>query len=96
MNYGGYNLTGATKLTFWAKCDTTGHQLSVQVGIIFAGAPHPDSSVSKLEDINLQTTWTQYTINLTGKNLSEIQFGFLIWAWEPPYTFYIDEIKFEQ
>ena len=96
---GGYDLTGATKLTFWAKCDKEdpedNHEISVQVGIIFTDGTHPDSSISKLENIKLQTTWTLYEVDLTGKDLSEIQFGFLIWAWTPPYTFYIDEIKFE-
>ena len=93
---GGYDLTGATKLTFWAKCDTAGHQISVIVAD-FETAAYPDSTAPvKLENINLQTIWTQYEIDLTGKDLSKIQFGLLLCAWTPPYTFYIDEIKFEQ
>ncbi len=97
---GGYDLTGASKLTFWAKCDTIGHQLSAQVGLFDAVKDktilYPDSTIVKHPDITLQTTWTQYTIDLTGKDLSKIQFGLLLYAWTPPYTFYIDEIKFEQ
>lgn len=93
---GGYNLTGAKKLTFWAKCDSAGHEISVQVAN-FEDATYPDTTPPvKMENINLPTIWTKYEIDLTGKDLSKIQFGFLVTAFTPPYTFYLDEIKFEE
>ncbi len=95
---GGYNLTGAKKLTFWAKGHRGGEQIQeLTVGGI--SGDYPDSDISVIGPIILSAEWREYTIDLRGKDLSYISGGF---AWTTSEevnpetcTFYIDEIKFE-
>jgi hypothetical protein len=90
----GYDLSAATKLTFWAKADSAGHQISVQVGD-FETATYPDTSKTQSGNITLTTSWAQYTVSLAGKNLTKIQMGLFLAFWTPPYIIYIDDVKFE-
>ncbi|MCM8796567.1 MAG: hypothetical protein NC923_01595 [Candidatus Omnitrophica bacterium] len=95
---GGFDLTGMTKLTFWARGAKGGEVLQkVMVGGI--KGVYPDSASVELGPIELTDTWKQYTINLVGKDLSYINGGFcwVITADLAPQgaTFYLDDIKFE-
>ena len=95
---GGFDLTGMTKLTFWARGAKGGEVLQkVMVGGI--KGTYPDSSITEVGPIELTDTWKQYTINLSGKDLSYISGGF---GWvatsdlDPEgCTFYMDDITFE-
>jgi len=99
---GGFDLTGMTKLTFWARGAKGGEIIQkFKVGGqgIEPKAAYPDSSEAEVGLIELTDTWKQYTINLAGKDLSYIGGGF---AWVTTLdlnpngaTFYIDDIKFE-
>ncbi len=98
---GGYVLTGAKKLVFWAKGEKGGEVIeSFKVGGI-TGPTHqfPDSDTATLGPITLTKDWQQYTIDLQGKDLSYIVGGF---AWvanthdnAQPITFYIDSVYYE-
>jgi len=99
---GGFDLTGMTKLTFWAKGAQGGEVIQkFGVGGIGIGkdVPYPDSSVVETEPIELTDAWKQYTINLAGCDLSYINGGFswTITSDSNPdgATFYLDDIKFE-
>ncbi len=95
---GGYDLTGATKLTFWAKGEIGGEQINeFTIGGITGN--YPDSDIAVIGPVILMSEWRQYTIDLRGKDLSHISAGF---AWstaeEVNYdscTFYLDDIRFE-
>lgn len=95
---GGFDLTGMTKLTFWARGAKGGEVLQkVIVGGI--KGTYPDSAAIEMGPIELTDTWQQYTVNLAGKDLSYISGGF---GWVSTadlagegITFYIDDIKFE-
>ncbi|MDI6758642.1 MAG: hypothetical protein QMD94_03090 [Candidatus Omnitrophota bacterium] len=99
---GGYDLTGMTKLTFWAKGGRGGEIIQkFKVGGIGIEPKntYPDSVDVQTEPIELTDTWKQYTVNLAGKDLSYISGGF---AWVTNANlnpqgaqFYIDDIKFE-
>jgi hypothetical protein len=94
---GGWNLTGAKKLTLWARGEKGGEIVSFKFGILGADKKHPDSAGGELEEITLAKDWTQYTIDLAGKDLTCIKTGF---AWTlrgqgQPVTFYLDDIRFE-
>ena len=99
---GGFDLTGMTKLSFWARGEIGGEVIQkFGVGGIGQGrdVPYPDSILIETEEIELTDSWKQYTINLAGKDLSYISGGFL-WvataeANPTGATFYIDDIKFE-
>ncbi len=94
---GGYDLTGARKLTFWARGAEGGEKLDISVGLLEAGKKHPDSTKVERKGLKLKTTWTQYTIDLKGRDLTCIKTPF-VWALAGrgrPVTFYLDDIRFE-
>ena len=95
---GGFDLTGMTKLVFWARGAKGGEVIQkFMVGGI--KGVYPDSTVVETGPVELTDTWKQYSINLAGKDLSYINGGF---AWVTTTdlnpqgcTFYLDDIKFE-
>ncbi len=97
---GGYNLTGATKLVFWAKGEMGGERVEeFRVGGLGANQMYPDSDTASIGPVILTKDWKEYTIDLRGKDLSYISGGF---AWvanvdsNPHHcTFYLDDIRFE-
>ncbi len=95
---GGFDLTGMTKVTFWAKGAKGGEKIQkFMVGGI--KGTYPDSAVIESGPIELTDAWKQYSINLAGKDLSYINggFGWTITSDLNPEgaTFYLDDIKFE-
>lgn len=95
---GGYDLTGAKKLTFWARGEKGGERLEeVKMGGITG--EYADSDVAGIGPIVLTTDWQQFTIDLDGKDLSSISGGFC-WATNLDVnpegaTFYFDDIRYE-
>jgi len=95
---GGFDLTGAQRLTFWARGDRGGEQIQeITVGGI--SGDYPDSDISVIGPVILTPQWRQYSIDLRGKDLSYISGGF---AWSTSEevnpetcTFYLDEIRYE-
>jgi len=98
----GYNLTGATKLTFWARTDEPGLKVKFLMG-------YPDDTSGEVLInettggwVELYTNWTEYEINLSGRNLSDIAggFAFLFNDVNDPdpdgCTFYLDDIKYDK
>jgi hypothetical protein len=94
---GGYDFTGATKLTFWARGEKGGETVSFKLGILTNEKKYPDSDRAELPDVVLSRDWKQYSIDLTGKDLTCIKTGF-VWALASPgepVTFYLDDIQYE-
>ncbi|MFZ5800379.1 MAG: hypothetical protein ACOY3D_03250 [Candidatus Omnitrophota bacterium] len=91
---GAVDLTGAKKLTFWAKGAKGGERIE-EFGI---GGGSPNSASVKLGPVILTQEWTQYSIDLQGKDLSRIIHGFHFFIrkdYNPNgCTFYIDEVKY--
>ena len=94
---GGLDLTGAKKLTFWAKGAEGGEKVSFSYGLLDK-AKYADSSKGELKDLELTKDWKQYTIDLDGKDLSQIKtpFTWVLGAKGDPITFYLDDIQFEK
>ncbi len=97
----GFDLRGATKLTFWARGERGGEVINeFKVGGIVSGE-YPDSDSASIGPIRLTKDWKKYEIDLRGKDLSYIIGGFC-WATNidvnDPHgiIFYLDEIKFEK
>jgi beta-mannanase len=92
---GGYNLTGAEKLTLFAKGESGGEIIKFSMGGV--GGIYPDSASAWIE-VTLTDTWQEYTIDLTGKNLSHIITGFGWFATQANNpdgcAFYLDDIKY--
>jgi len=94
----GFDLSKATKLTFWARGEKGGERIEeFKVGGIMG--EFSDSDVANIGPVILTKEWTQYTIDLKGKDMSYIIGGFC-WATNVDVnpegvTFYLDEIKYE-
>ena len=95
---GGFDLTGAKKLVFWARGEKGGERIEeFKIGGI-SGA-YPDSDSSGIGPVILTKEWKQYEIDLEGKDLSYISGGFC-WATNLDVNpegciFYLDDIRYE-
>lgn len=95
---GGFNLQGATHLTFWARGEKGGEQIKeFLIGGVSGDYPDTDSVI--IGPVILTKEWRQYTIDLRGNDLSYISGGF---AWTTSEDvnpdgaiFYLDEIRYE-
>ena len=94
---GGKNLTGASKLTFWARGAKGGESVNFLCGIIGRDKPYFDTVQAKLEKATLTKEWKQYSIDLKGKDLTRIKsgFGWTLGSTGEPVTFYLDDIRYE-
>ena len=96
---GGFDLRGATKLTFWAKGDV-GNERIMEFKMGGIGGTYPDSDSIGIGPIDLTNEWQQYTIELTDVDLSYVNGGFC-WATNADSNpegciFYIDDIRYEK
>ena len=95
---GGFNLTGAKKLSFWAKGDKGGERIEeFKIGGISGDYPDSDSAI--IGPVILSDEWQEYTFDLRGKDLSYINGGFS-WATNVDVNpdgcvFYLDQIIYQ-
>ncbi len=94
---GGWNLSGAKTLSFWARGDKGGEVVTFLFGLIGPDKTFADTGSGKLDRVTLTKDWKQYSIPLASLNLSRIVTGF---AWTlagagQPVTFYLDDIRYE-
>jgi hypothetical protein len=94
---GGFNLTGANEVEFWARGKDGGEVVSFSMGIL-KGKKYSDSEGAELKNLKLRKTWTKYRIPLDGRDVSCIKTGF---SWSlsgqgKPVTFYLDEICYKK
>ncbi|NQT90786.1 MAG: hypothetical protein HQ558_05985 [Candidatus Omnitrophica bacterium] len=95
---GGYDLTGAKKLTFWIRGEEGGERVE-EIKIGGMSGTYPDSDSASVGPIVLTKEWQQHEVNLKGLDLSYISGGFC-WATNLDVnpdgaTFYIDDIRYE-
>jgi len=90
---GGYDVTGAKALTFWARGQNGGEKIKFGLGLIDRDKPYYDTAKAEIEP-TLTTEWKRYTIPLTNRDLSRIKSGFY-WVADRPVTFYLDDIAYE-
>jgi len=95
---GGLDLKGAKKLVFWARGEK-GDEKIAEFKIGGITGEYADSDTANISDVKLTPEWKEYTIDLTGKDLSCISGGFC-WvanaASNPNgFTIYLDDIYYE-
>lgn len=102
----GQDLSGAKRLKFKARGENGGERVCFYMGGLAnnSSAPFPDTAIKYLnngEYITLSNEWKDYTIDLTGLDLSRIASGFG-WVSNVPenrekrrIVFYLDEIVYE-
>jgi hypothetical protein len=102
---GGYDLTGAKRLTFWARSEAPTDTVTFLIGGVGYGSncsnpiqPYPDSVCPKIQKVvTLSSTWTKYSIDLLQepqRNLGNVVGGFG-WMADHPVIFYLDDIVYE-
>ena len=93
---GGFDLTGAKKLTFWAKGKTGGEVVKFGVGVIGRDQPYFDTTKVEVS-ATLEKEWKQYTIDLANKDLQRVKSGFFfsLAGQGSSVEFYLDRISFE-
>ena len=94
----GFDLSAAAKLTFWARGEKGGERIEeFKMGGI--SGDDPDSDVAGIGPVLLTPEWKQYTIDLTGKDLSYIIGGFCfstnVDVNPEGCVFYLDDIRYE-
>lgn len=106
----GFDLTGATAVTFWARGERGGERIEVFAGGIGRDAatgtplqPYPDSfaRVPAIgQAITLTKKWTRHTIDLSGRDLHYVVggLGWVATAQNNPAgaVFYLDEIRYDK
>jgi hypothetical protein len=95
-----FSKKGFSKITFWARGETSGEHVEFKAGgnKCKDGGDYSDSFETGIKRIYLDTIWTQYTIDLAGKDLKSVIGGF---CWSAPapssqMTFYIDDVYYRQ
>ncbi|MFN3551201.1 MAG: OmpA family protein, partial [Endomicrobiia bacterium] len=95
---GGYDLTGAEKLVFYAKGENGG-EIITSVGVGGIKGKYPDSDIYQTGPVKLTREWKKYTIDLYGLDLSYISGGFffIIETKDNPLgcTIYFGDIYYE-
>lgn len=106
---GGFDLSSASQLTFWARGETNNLPLKLVIGGVGYAenpdgsadcsrptGPYPDSICPKIETSRvLGTNWAKYSIPIpAGQNLRRVVGGFGF-VIEQPATFYLDDIQYE-
>jgi exo-beta-1,3-glucanase (GH17 family) len=103
----GYDLSQYQRLVFCARGEMGGERVEFGVGGVgYSGGtgapiePYPDSTRKVSTWVTLTTAWQEYTIDLTGHDLSHVVGGFL-WATNRDRNpdgavFHLDDIRFER
>ncbi len=94
---GGFDLTGAKKLTFWARGKEGGEKIDFGVGILGSDKEYHDTAKAERKGVKLKREWKRYSIDLDDKDLSRIKTPF-VWFLSGrgrSVTFYLDYIRFE-
>jgi hypothetical protein len=96
---GGYELTGAKKLVFWARGEKGG-EIIAEVGVGGITGKYADTDKVSQGPIELTKEWKKYEINISEADLTYISGGFFWVAKgedmpEGGMTFYLDDIRYE-
>lgn len=93
----GRNLTGLKKLSFWVRGENGNEIINITAGGI--KGENPDTFMREIKGMKLSTQWKQYTINLSGRDLSNVSGGFC-WTVDSKknkgiVTFYFDDVIYD-
>ena len=96
----GLDISCASKLTFWARGENGGEKAEFKTGGIKGTYSDSLEPAVSSGPITLTDKWVEYSIDLTGKDLSHIMGGF-VWATNKKQNaqgavIYIDDICFEE
>lgn len=93
---GGFDLTGAKRVKFWARGAKGGEKVTFSFGILKKPKPFFDTDNGSVETV-LTTDWKEFEIPLDKLDLTRIKTGF-VWTLASdgvPITFYLDDVRWE-
>lgn len=93
---GGWNLTGAKALKFWARGAIGNEKVKFGFGLIGADQPYPDTGKKETEVV-LTPEWKEYSIDVTGLDLTRIKTGFswVVGGQGAVVCFHLDDVRWE-
>lgn len=93
---GGFDLTGATALKFWARGEKGGEKIKISMGGPLTGL-YPNTASADLGELELKKEWKEYTLPLAGKDLRRIKnpFTIAVAGCGFPFQLYLDDITYE-
>jgi hypothetical protein len=98
---GGFDLSAAKRLVFYARGETGGEEVSFSFGMIGPEKKYFDTAKRSLGKVKLTRDWKRYEIRLddlpTQENLTRIKTGF-VWSVASngrPIIFYLDDVRWE-
>lgn len=93
---GGFDLSKAKVLSFWARGERGGETVKFGLGLIGPDKPHYDTHHTSRE-ITLTQAWTRYEFDVDGKDTRCIKSGFYWTVGGPglPVIFYLDDVRYE-
>ena len=93
---GGFEVTGAKALKFWARGDKGGEAFALNMGGPLTGK-YPNTAQADFGTITLTNKWTEYSFPLEDKDLRRIKnpFTVVLKGNGFPFTIYLDDIVFE-
>ncbi|MGC4003865.1 MAG: hypothetical protein QM811_12360 [Pirellulales bacterium] len=92
---GGYDLSAATELVFWARGKNGGEKITFGFGLLGAEKKYHDSAKKELA-VTLGKEWKEYKLDLSETELIRIKSGFLwrLTGQGAPVEFYLDDIEY--
>ena len=93
---GGFELSGATRLSFWVRGAVGGERVKFGFGIIPKDKKFYDTARAE-RDVTLTPEWRRVEIGLERKSLRRIKSGFwwTLGGQGAPVTFYLDDVSYE-
>lgn len=93
---GGFDLSQAQKLTFWARGQAGGEKVKFSFGLIGSDKKYADSAKAEVE-VTLTKEWKQHTIDVKHLDLSCIKTGFcwVVAGQGKSLTFYLSDVRWE-
>ena len=93
---GGFDLTGAKELTFWARGSSGGERISFGMGVIGDDKPFGDTCKNERQFL-LTKQWKEYSIDLEGEDLQCIKSGFFfsLAGQGKPVEFFLDSVEYK-
>ncbi|PQO46554.1 glycoside hydrolase family 2 TIM barrel-domain containing protein [Blastopirellula marina] len=92
---GGYDLSAADGVTFWARGERGGEKVKFGYGLIDRNKEFFDTAQAEIE-VTLSQEWKEYRLPLTGRSGARIKSGFY-WSLagtDQPIKFYLDDIVY--
>lgn len=93
---GGANLTGASRLEFWAKGANGGEVVNFVFGVLDGNQPYRDTAKGELSNVRLTKEWKKHSFPIGDRDLRQIKtgFGWSLAGQGKPVTFYLDDIRY--